>query len=951
MNECAECFYGAELQLKHHAPEMLQEALGWPYHSPHMALLLTFMQLFEHARSHLNEMTGRHLDFFYEKILQFKQKESKPDEVHLMFELAKQVDSHLLKSGVQFKAGKDSKGNELLYQTEAEIVLNKARIGTLKSVYIDHENQSRVYAAPVANSADGEGAPLEEEGAGWKAFGESQYALAADKTSMIEAGIGFAIASPQLLLTEGQREICLTVTLAGEDGDDLSTLSLASDALQFFLSGSAGWIEATCEAVEVSGSSLNFKLTLSESLPPVVGYDDEVLAAGLTTDFPVLKAILNTEGASYAYGALKDMSVASIDIGTEVSGMQQLLLHNDRAVIKPGKPFQPFGASPVEGSALYIGSEEVFNKNLEHLSLEIDWHGLPQSNLYDYYSNYGQTPASINTGIQSNESFSADISMLIDGDWGQTLGTTVALFDLDDAKLTRTIDCDIAKNIGRAIAPQSMELFDTGCNRGYIKLELNSPDFQHGNYVTALTRVAMAQSQLSISPPYTPVIKSLKLGYKSSQSFEPEVEHYFHLHPFGFSKAEFQNGVMPMLPGFYSRSDGDEVDHEGEFYIGVEGLEPRQNLSILFQVAEGSGIPELALPEIHWSYLSNNQWLPFEDGQICSDSTRGLIASGIITFDVPKAATNSNTVLPEGFHWIRAAVRENSSALCDMVKVAAQAVRASRIIAQEADGESIDALAAGTISKLKVSNSAIKSISQPFASFGGSSNEDRSLFYTRVSERLRHKQRGITIWDYERLVLERFPGIYKVKCINHTDYLGEAPGGDCCAEFAPGYVTVAVVPSLKNKNAVDPLQPRASLANLDEIKAYLSDKISPFAARGLRVINPYYEQIQVEFSVRFNEGYDWGYYKEQLNQSIISFLSPWVSGQAEQIIFGGRIHFSVILNHIEEQTYVDHVTDFRMDHLIGAEIRRGVDEAIPTTSRSILVSHHKHLISETVACV
>ena len=36
-------------------------------------------------------------------------------------------------------------------------------------------------------------------------------------------------------------------------------------------------------------------------------------------------------------------------------------------------------------------------------------------------------------------------------------------------------------------------------------------------------------------------------------------------------------------------------------------------------------------------------------------------------------------------------------------------------------------------------------------------------YYTRVSERLRHKNRAIQLWDYEHLILQNFPHLYRVK--------------------------------------------------------------------------------------------------------------------------------------------------------------------------------------------
>ncbi len=250
---------------------------------------------------------------------------------------------------------------------------------------------------------------------------------------------------------------------------------------------------------------------------------------------------------------------------------------------------------------------------------------------------------------------------------------------------------------------------------------------------------------------------------------------------------------------------------------------------------------------------------------------------------------------------------------------------------------------------MQIKDSAIKSISQPFASFGGKPKESDEEFYVRVSERLRHKHRGISIWDYERIVLQNFPSIYKVKCINHSTYNSDAD------EFAPGYVSVIVIPGLYNKNAVNPLEPRAPVSTLTEIKDFLGSKISPFAKENIKVLNPFYEKIKVEFKVKFEKGYDdWGYYSVLLQKDIMEFLSPWAFKDGQDISFGGKIHKSVILNFIEERYYVDFVTDFKMLQIIkdqnANDVMEYVDEALPSTSISILVSNDTHKIEKVVNC-
>ena len=51
---------------------------------------------------------------------------------------------------------------------------------------------------------------------------------------------------------------------------------------------------------------------------------------------------------------------------------------------------------------------------------------------------------------------------------------------------------------------------------------------------------------------------------------------------------------------------------------------------------------------------------------------------------------------------------------------------------------------AGTINRLIEAKDEVSNVSQPYASFGGRKKELISDFYTRVSERIQHKNRGIT---------------------------------------------------------------------------------------------------------------------------------------------------------------------------------------------------------------
>jgi hypothetical protein len=183
-------------------------------------------------------------------------------------------------------------------------------------------------------------------------------------------------------------------------------------------------------------------------------------------------------------------------------------------------------------------------------------------------------------------------------------------------------------------------------------------------------------------------------------------------------------------------------------------------------------------------------------------------------------------------------------------------------------------------------------------------------------------------------VLQEFPAVSKVKCLNHT----------CeTSEMSPGHVTLILVPDLQNKHAVNPLQPRVSKAVLEDVKTFVKG-LSPSLVE-IHVNNPMYEEVQLEFEVSFLKGYEFGFYHQELNRELVEFLSPWSTGEQAEIHFGGRIEKSVLLLFIETRSYVDFVSHFKMYH-VGSEgsQRTELDSAVATNSRAILVSHSSHII-------
>jgi hypothetical protein len=175
-----------------------------------------------------------------------------------------------------------------------------------------------------------------------------------------------------------------------------------------------------------------------------------------------------------------------------------------------------------------------------------------------------------------------------------------------------------------------------------------------------------------------------------------------------------------------------------------------------------------------------------------------------------------------------------------------------------------------------------------------------------------------------------------VKCIPH------AKEG---AWLAPGHVLIVVIPDLKNKNAVDPLEPKVDADTIRRITSYVHKRAGMQVS--VKVKNPSYQKIQLDFKVKFHTGYEFNYYSTLLEKELIRFLSPWAYGGDRDISFGGKVYKSVLLDFVEDLNYVDYVTDFKMYRYTGG-VNTYVDrnEAAPDTPDAILVSEDTHRIHE-----
>ncbi|MBW7956866.1 MAG: baseplate J/gp47 family protein [Deltaproteobacteria bacterium] len=925
--------------VKEAGQELEKTITGSNNHEPHYTLFLAFLRLLEYAREEMNTLTGRHLDFYYREVLRLKEKPAEPARVHLLVELARHAPAHLVKAGELFKAGKDDLGIEAFFANDRDLVVNKAAVAALKTVY--RHSDGRIYAAPLANSDDGKGAELSSPDLSWHPFHNKPYQGGAiSDVRMPEAEIGFAVASHYLLMAEGMRKITLNFKIEPDTDKNFNITGDTEDGIDIdcLFTAEKEWVKGSVKVFALEQKTLSFEIILSGETPPVVPYTAKTHGYDFPTTLPMVLIKLRHREV-YIYQQLKDISVTEIKLEVNVNGLKSVAISNDFGPVDASKPFQPFGPSPMAGNAFIIGSKEVFQKKITSASVGVSWLAAPK-------------PFSKDTGLK--------IKFLKNGEWESIS---------DEIKLGKSTDMsevfnllkkqDIPVLLEPDFSPN--EYYSTASRHGFLRFELSS-DFGQNEYQSELIRHLRREEDKQGNPiihpgppPAGPIVSGLWIDYEAShmidsssaEDFAKRSASFFHLAPFGHAEqhpSPHSAGKVYLLPQFDFQPDaiGNEND-AAEFYIGITGLKPPQNLALLFQVVDGTADPLSVKPRPHirWSYLRNNEWAGFDKSEI-DDRTSELLNSGVITFAVPRDASDQNTFLPAGMHWIKAAVASKTDSVCRLRLVAAQALEATFIDKGNAPDFTAKLLKAGTITGLDQTDASVRNIMQPFDSFGGRGKETQAAFYTRVSERLRHKERAITMWDYERLILEAFPQIHRVKCLNHTRYEPDESGAGIYNELAPGHVTIITVPDQRFQYLRDPLRPFTSLKLLDEIAFFLKKRLSCFIKpHRIHVRNPEFEELEVSCKVKFREGLDEGFHLSKIQDDVIRYLSPWAYRDGSDLLFGRSIRKSALIDFIESLKYVDYLTDFRLFHISNDKME-AKDEIRASKGVSILVSAGKH---------
>lgn len=980
LNDLFDSIFNGMSNLQKLAREGYTSTLISQQHRPQAALILAFLRLLEYATVHMNHIPQRHLDYYYRQILKFSEEPVTPDKIYVHFLLKENRKNFLLAKGLQLSAGKDETGQDIIFETDKSLVVSQAKISRIHTFNLLTQTHDSDESFP---KIDLDVATYDPEAIYQQKKDLNLFASDTSAQITTLGPIGFLIASPILYLKEGKRKITLgfkfekktfeaLVQSVKEGSTDTSNevydklASKFNETITVQATTEEGWTSIPQNSVSTTVKSeesyLEITLMLMPDILPIIKFDSGLHGELDKIEAPSLRILLHPESPLAYIFLFKEIALERLTINVDVTDYRGLVLQNDLGLIDTSQPFQPFGPFPKLHSNFYIGSDEIFYKDLTKFKINITWVGLPtmDNGFKKYYEAY--------PGKITNQDFQVNVSYLKHRQWNPFYPENrqkITLFEVEkklantveNLKEKRTIDEIDFDKLGllRQIYTLNPPVWTAKTLTGFLKLELDGPDmaFGHTIYPTVLAQTTMLNDKNKnkhkkqadvpiLNEPYTPIIKSLSVDYSAQdqiylkKAHEPanqnSLKRYIKLMPFGY-KTEFPKAAKAIAHTI----NGDTG--ECFFTLGIQSL----NATIMrlhIQVDEGGINPDSEFAKPTWSYLSDNNWINFKENEIIADETMGLTKSGIIVFVIPAVANDNNTLMGTGLVWIRGNFPPNSTSLPKILGIYTQAVSATRKIDTSKNSEQQPTrLPAYAIQGVIGSSMAIETVTQPFPSFGGKPAETQTKLYTRISERLRHKNRAISPWDYERIVLEKFPEIFRVKCINHSrknqPFVPQ-----------PGKITLVVIPTIKGAILGKNSLPQASKQLLESIRQELQKLSSPFVS--IEVINPVYEEVRVNLEVKFKKGYEKGIYSNELQRSIKSFLSPWLFNQSEDIRLGVIIPSSKIMDFISKRYYVEAIGNFSILKYTGSNITKITDydnQLMSTYPWSVMFSSDNHRIT------
>ncbi len=844
---------------------------------PHLALLLSFLKLYQIQQNNLNKLAERHLDFYYKNVLGFSPREGRVGNAVVFVSPMKNTPSVILPKGTLFDAGKDSDGKNITFESIEEVTINNAEVNGCYYYYLANNGN---YEFTDINCQD-----------------EKQHLhdvrTPNDAVDFDESKFGLAMAIPTFFQAKNVKNIDL-----GTFGEKIN--------LDFFdveYTGEGGWVKVdavryiyqkTIAQEYISNEKRKEMSTfLWEKIVPQVDY--EVYYKEIS-----YKDII---GIAEKKGLLSKAKKMFVDAQKDHGQKKHYYLHID-GVREPVAPYNSRihgeGYDSVNPIIRFVPKDKNIIKDKKDHSWDLlditresfegiylqevgSTDNITIENKYGMVNNVtGCHPFGYN-GIEiTAEGKSSVRYKRLTVNYSRPNTTDYFLVKINTP--SREIDYKSNKNKTYSINVEFCEEFKVEkteiTNNSEFPVFKYTPDYSKGE----------------ISASSTPVELKESITYDSNIHIPTGRMELFAITPWGILKNDGENNNLfanDSHPSLCYHKNNDNNKFKSGLFIAISNIFRPTCLSLYFELGKFN-VEKLP---VSWEYLDkDNKWHEFDRMNLYKDGTCNFTRNGVVQIYLDDNVFYKKRYLPTDVIWLFAKIDSKSDSKIEFLKyVKSIRTQAVEVMFSENSAGTIKDdvyLPKGTITKLVKNIKGIKKVEQPFDGFVGVSTETKDEFYCRVSEKLHHKGKAWSCWDYERILLEKYPQLAAVKCT------------PCSSN--PGTVKIVVFPNVSLVPQDNIFRPQIDAFTQDEIERFLPTISSPFVK--FTIVSPDYEMKEIRSTIVLKQEYhDDEYYRGVIREELINYLTPWLNDPMN-VSFDSIIpEEHDILFFLEKLEYVDYI--------------------------------------------
>ncbi|MDL2322902.1 hypothetical protein LJC52_02845 [Bacteroidales bacterium OttesenSCG-928-A17] len=845
---------------------------------PSLATIEVFLHNYKQIASGFNAFWKRFPEYYIRNVLHVKPNPSLPDRTWLVLEKREETHDVVIPKQTAFIAGLNSDGSDFCYKSEEEVIVTGMKLENVSSILFEQneilvDNNKIRYVNKILQKEINLDNPEQPTVMFGSNIGKD------DARVFIPTGL--MIESPMFISEEGNRNFSLEFHLELQSVNFFRDYArsmtnkenlyrdiyyrLVNDAFYLEISTEEGWTNIPQYELKYieNGNSGYFSLffSLNYNVPKTIACRS---IHSCHTEMPALRILINRNASIFPYTWARQIQFDKVVIINEVKGITNLEVINELGQQDVNSSFPPFGVQGDKGAWMVVGNYELSIKPISEASLYLKWLQVPQEigGFITYYKDYKRA---IN-----NSSFKVKTEFLNEKNWIETSPTPTDLFVYN-----RKTECVESENtlvwaLNKRMPTQlpGKDNFSYGkATSGFIRMVLDKPDFGFGNSVyqhlfinNFILRDKKEEIKL-LNKPFIPTVDLIELNYKAVETITSFSSKQGNRTKFYYITPLSTRSILPIQGDGCSFVDG--PDEDGYLKFGFFQAERYDRIRMYAELLPSHHEFEKSdVSPVKWYYNDGKQWIPIDEENI-SDGTEGFLNSGFIDIKLPMRIQKTH-LDKKGLFWIYAAFEKN---YLNYPSVYGFFLNSVKVVANLSDNpehySGTESLPANTIRNLQKEIPEIASITQPRSGFGGVKEESFKGMFFRSSNQVLFRNRPSTPDDYERIVLEKFPQIAKVKCF---------PGCDTKGNNRNGIVTLVVM-----QKKSDELLPLCTYDLLFDIEKEISLYTSPFVI--IDAINPVFEEVMVRCKIILKAGTSPSLFKKEAKKVLDSYIAPWMSNE------------------------------------------------------------------------